>query len=37
MNKDYRLGQTIILFLALFVFLSFASAQEIDNIKKGGG
>ena len=35
MNKDVRLGQTIILFLTLFVFLSSASAQEIENIKKG--
>ena len=35
MNKDVRLGQTIILFLTLFVFLSSVAAQEIENIKKG--
>jgi len=35
MDKDSRFGKTIILFLTLFVFLSSASAQEIDNIKKG--
>ena len=35
MNKDSSLGRTIILILALFVFLSSASAQEIENIKKG--